>query len=79
MKSFKSVGEIKKEIMSFNNTAFLKKVLIREGGEVVGVEMHFQGTRFALEGIYRLFKKVIHVSYEGSYMIFKREGIGSYK
>lgn len=77
MKQFKSVREIKKEIESFNNAVFLKKVLVREEGEVVGVEVHFQGTKFALEGIYKLFKKVIHVSYEGSYMIFKRKGPGS--
>jgi hypothetical protein len=64
--------EIISGIESFNNAVFIKLVTNKnEKGYLKGMEFHFKGTNFAVEGVSKLFDKVIHVGNEGYFITFE--------
>tara|TARA_R110000796_G_scaffold34373_5_gene88868 strand:- start:1804 stop:2040 length:237 start_codon:yes stop_codon:yes gene_type:complete len=63
--------EIVQEIKTFNNAAFNDMNLIRDiNKEVTGLNVQFEGTKFAVEGIERLFGKVAKEGFGGFRITF---------
>jgi hypothetical protein len=68
--------EIKQEIESFNNAAFIKFQTIRDR-EGIFRHVHFAASEFALEGIEKEFgKEAMRTTKKNKYILeFKRQGL----